>query len=639
MVTLYFFYGLAFFSLGAAALLESRHATRLPLGRQLPWLAGFGIIHSLVEWGDMFRLLNGLQHLETLLIVARSIALPLSAVLLVRFGIGLIRDAGPLPDWLGLFPLVLIVPLGLLVGYALIITATEPPFYLAADVWSRYLLYLPGNLLAGIGFIRQWQGLNRLLPTKRKVLIASAITFFLNGLLAGAVVPPAPYGLAHLFNSEVLLAVTGIPVEVWRSVLGILMVFFVVSSLGVFEAERQQELAVMERAKAMAQENSLKVQQAARQEAETWTEVMVSTSRQIADMQDIENVLIEIVQQARLLLEADVAGLALWDEEKVNLQVKAIAVASGRIPVEDAVIESPLIIQALRQAVSSAFPDDVGAVKSYTWYCSAIDDLIRATAIVPLILNKDAVGGIWVGRKESNPFHQNNLSGLERLGAQAVIALEHAIMTSRLQSVAVMEERARIAREMHDSLAQILGYLGVEMQALEAMVRQNDPAEVIAEIRNVRENVKLAQQDVRENILSLRTTLSTEAGVITALDEYIQEFGIQTSIRAQLCCDFSGPLRLSPIAETQMVRIIQEALTNVRKHARAENVQIHLTKSTSCLLVTVADDGAGFESAPAKGHYGLITMRERAESVGGGLTVTSFPGEGTQVELWLPIFE
>lgn len=638
MIVITFFYGLSFFCLGVAALLESRHATKLALGRQLIWLASFGIVHSLVEWSDMFRLLEPMHPWDDHLLFIRSLALPLSGVLLVRFGIGLIRDAGPLPDWMSLIPVALIVPLALLVGYAVIIAVTEPPLSLAADVWSRYLLYLPGNLLASFGFLRQWQGLNKILLTGRKLLLAAALTFILNGILGGLVAAPAPYGIANLLNPEVVLRITGIPVEALRAVLGALMMVLVISSLGVFEVERQNELAVMEQERIQAHGNLLRVQQAARREAEAWTEAMVSTSRQIADMQGLEIVLLEIVEQARGLLHADISGMALWDEAKEKLVVKALAGPNSRIHGEDAFVESPLIYSALAQGQSQVDPPADGE-RSTPWYCMTIGDLVRATAIVPLNLDGDVVGGLWVGRRKEDRFSTADLSGLERLGAQAVIAVEHAYMTARVQSMAIMDERARIAREMHDGLAQILGYLGVEMQALEAMVKQSSPAEVIDEIRKVRENIRLAHQDVRENILSLRTTLSADVGVIAALEEYVEEFGLQSSIQAHLKCDLSSPLRLSPMAEAQMVRIIQEALANVRKHADAKNVQVHLSKTDTCLLVSVADDGVGFEASPGKGHYGLLTMRERAESVDGGLTVTSFIGEGTQVELWLPVIE
>jgi signal transduction histidine kinase len=203
--------------------------------------------------------------------------------------------------------------------------------------------------------------------------------------------------------------------------------------------------------------------------------------------------------------------------------------------------------------------------------------------------------------------------------------------------VTVLEERSRIAREMHDGLSQILGYLSLETQTLEALARSGDQQTILTELGQARRSIAAAQADVRENILSLRTTLSGEAGPVAALDEYVAEFGLQSGLKARLVAELAEPIRLSPLAEVQMVRIVQEALTNVRKHARASEVLVHLCCHHGQLSVTITDDGLGFEMPPVNGHYGLEIMRERAESVAGGLTVTSSAGEGTRVNLWLPI--
>jgi signal transduction histidine kinase len=228
------------------------------------------------------------------------------------------------------------------------------------------------------------------------------------------------------------------------------------------------------------------------------------------------------------------------------------------------------------------------------------------------------------------------LIGLSHLANQAVIALEHVSMAGRLQSLAVMEERSRIAREMHDSLAQILGYLSLETQTLEALTRQHDEQAVIAELVQARATIRSAQADVRENILSLRTTLSGDAGFVTALTEYVEEFGIQTGI--QTVVQPADDVALSPLVEAQAVRIVQEALTNVRKHAKATHVHVSMQTAGRWLTINVVDDGIGLpEYPPSNHHFGLQTMHERAESVGGALCLNSPPGLGTVVKLRLPL--
>ena len=142
---------------------------------------------------------------------------------------------------------------------------------------------------------------------------------------------------------------------------------------------------------------------------------------------------------------------------------------------------------------------------------------------------------------------------------------------------------------------------------------------------------------MRENILSLRTTLADGVSVVSALQEYVTEFGLQTGKRTELIAEIDGNPQLSPLAEVQMVRIVQEALANVRKHAQAGYVQVKLSEYNGSLNITIADDGVGFQPANESRHFGLQTMNERAEIAGGSLTIKSIPGEGTEVGLRLPL--
>lgn len=144
---------------------------------------------------------------------------------------------------------------------------------------------------------------------------------------------------------------------------------------------------------------------------------------------------------------------------------------------------------------------------------------------------------------------------------------------------------------------------------------------------------------MRENIVSLRTTLNTDTDLISGLKEYVEEFGVQSGIRAYFDCNVEANVQLSPMAQAQLVRILQEALANVRKHSQAKNVRVCIDAIGDLFNLSVVDDGVGITRKPGRGHFGLQTMRERAESVGGGLTITSSPGQGTQVEVWLPLMQ
>lgn len=647
MVITYFLYGLSFFCLGMVVGMESTRPSQLSLGKQLKWLAGFGLLHSLVEWSEMGLLLQPTPTLRVTLQSAQMLLMPLSALLLVRFGVGLLHDAGPfrLPAWLDYAPAALLVPVSLMATYILIVAITELPLATAVDIWCRYLLYLPGCLLSAMGFIRQWQEVAKeKMIRARQSLLGAALAFLLDGLLSGLIAPAVSFGPARWLNYDAVLQWTGIPIQIWRAFLAAAIAFLVIRTLRLFEDERQQVLDGLNRQREQAQRLALQAQFEARRAAEGWTDALVGISRRIANLETVDEALNAIVEAALFLLRADAAALALWDETTSNLEINYFAFPDKSEHIQDNlaagqthslnISSAATILECVKACCPTRFPDDTPP--DVHWFCPLLAKEIHAAVIVPLQLEGQSLGGLWVSRLASDTFSLADQAGLQRLADQAVIAIEHERLTARLQSLAVVEERSRLAREMHDGLSQILGYLSLETQALEALVHLGDRQALLAEIKQVSANVQHAQEDVRENILSLRTTLAGAGGAIPALEEYLQEFGFQTGVEARLVCYLTKEPKLSPLSETQMVRIIQEALTNVRKHARAKQVEVWLADHADCLQATVTDDGIGFDMPAKQGRFGLLTMRERAESVGGGLTITSHPGEGTQVSLWIP---
>lgn len=214
------------------------------------------------------------------------------------------------------------------------------------------------------------------------------------------------------------------------------------------------------------------------------------------------------------------------------------------------------------------------------------------------------------------------------------------------ESLATAAERERIAREMHDGFAQRLGYLNLKVDGLEAILNGTQaPAldDLRPELRDMKQVIQEAYADVRQLLFDLKTTAQLANGVFSALAEWMAEFERRThlAVHTEYRCDPSY-LVLSPLVEVQLFRIIQEAFTNVRKHARASQVWV----SFECpdgrqLQVEVRDDGRGFDpSHPGSGQerrFGLGIMEERARGVGGSLTIQSTPGGGTTVRVAVPL--
>lgn len=627
---LYFIYGLAFFSLALASLLEMRESSELPLGRQLPWLALFGLTHAAVEWCEWFLLASPPPEFAAALVLVRTILLPVSAVMLIRFGIGLLTEVGPLPRWAPFAQAVLFVPAMLLVAYALVVITTESHPEQAAETWSRYLLFLPGGLMTALGFARHW----RLAPQRGSTiryhwLLVAAGAAFLYAIAAGLIVERGPYGLAPWINYEAVERVTQVPIQLWRTLAAVTLTGAVVRALGLFAAERRQQIDQLQRERERAQYAALVAQRDARQLAERWSEALVQISRQIATLEPVDEILKAIVDRGRVLLRANAAALALWDEDYDTLVVKAFASADDKRILNQPVTQ-PLILNAVGARRATLLP--AGAA----WHCDLIDAEIRSAAVAPLNFEGETLGALWTVSTQAGAFNETDLDHIEHLSDQAVIAIQHALMAARLQSLAVVEERARIAREMHDGLAQLLGYVSLEVQTVEAFIRQENPEAALAELLQARDRINSAQADVRESILSLRTTLAGEADLAESLREYVVEFGIQTGIKTRFVNELDEPPNLSPLGETQLVCIVQEALANVRKHSGARHVELRLSAQDGSVYVSVTDDGVGFVPHRARGHFGLETMRERSQSAGGELSVISTPDEGTTVALRLP---
>jgi two-component system, NarL family, sensor histidine kinase DegS len=224
---------------------------------------------------------------------------------------------------------------------------------------------------------------------------------------------------------------------------------------------------------------------------------------------------------------------------------------------------------------------------------------------------------------------------LWRLQAEA-LAREQDIQTMR----AVMQERARLSRELHDGIAQLVAHLLLRLDTIQALAKANRFQAVEAELERLHGVADELYQDIGESITGLRTNL-TEQGLVSALQDYVEQFeeryGIPTTLRADAAADL-----LPPLAALQVFRFIQEALTNVRKHAAAHEASVTLAaEGPGPLRIVITDDGQGFSPGTQPNRrakpLGLTSMRERVEALGGTFQVHSQPGSGTQVMATLAI--
>jgi two-component system, NarL family, sensor histidine kinase DegS len=205
---------------------------------------------------------------------------------------------------------------------------------------------------------------------------------------------------------------------------------------------------------------------------------------------------------------------------------------------------------------------------------------------------------------------------------------------------AVLDERARLSRELHDGLAQLVAFLLVRLDTVGSLVRANRHEDALVELEQLRGVAADLYLDVREAIAGLRSRVS-ERGLVPALQDYVDEFEERHTVRVVLEAD-DPTLRAPDLIGTQLFRITQEALANVRKHAHAARAWVRIRHPTPGLLeLAIEDDGIGFDPANAPHStprsFGLESMRERAEMLGGRLEIHSTPGSGARIVVAIPL--
>lgn len=229
----------------------------------------------------------------------------------------------------------------------------------------------------------------------------------------------------------------------------------------------------------------------------------------------------------------------------------------------------------------------------------------------------------------------------ESVGRQLGLGIQNANLYKEAQRLAILQERDRIAVEMHDGLAQTLGYLGLGLDSLSQRLDEHNLEEAYLLLNQLRNVVDRAYRDVREAIIGLRVDISHENGFFEALESYLEEFQRLSNINTRLLLQGNYHVPESEI-QPHIIRIIQESLANVRRHAQASSVDIIFDFKPEGLVISVEDNGHGFEkedldsSETASLHQGIKIMNGRALALGGHLEINTGKGIGTKVELHLP---
>lgn len=384
------------------------------------------------------------------------------------------------------------------------------------------------------------------------------------------------------------------------------------------------------------------MQNATRSEREALTLYQMGT--QFGDALDERQILKTAAESARYLLNADIGIIALLDEDRDGLTIRATSehkqktLTGLKIPLSSKSIKNTLalgrpIILDQTNAIRT-IPQDAKWVKGHDF---------AAYLAIPLIYQGLPSGIIGVLFHNPRRFTLDEIKMIRRLSNMVVYPLGSAFQYKRGRSLGAVEERMRLAREMHDEIAQELSYVNMKISATEELLSEEhiEPAKV--ELQHSKRVLLKAYEDLREIIFNLRTPIITGSDFFDKLSDYLEDYKLHYGLQVELQIENSKPINLPHDVGIQISSIIQEALTNARKHAGSKFMQLRVERPLNWVVVMIVDDGVGFdltkESDDNQSGIGLQVMKERAESIGAQLEISSQPGKGTVVCVKIPVEE
>jgi signal transduction histidine kinase len=342
-----------------------------------------------------------------------------------------------------------------------------------------------------------------------------------------------------------------------------------------------------------------------------------AVSLAIASLSDLDAILQTTVDSARSLLRADLALLVLAGPDGET----RLRSTSGPAEAFD--------------ATGSRDGSEVGR-------------FLHARTAVPILaapLRRGAatMGSLAVVGPSGPGPEVRDLETLSSLANQAALAIENDRLATELRLNAVQRERERIAGEIHDGLAQVLGYVNTKSQAVEGLLEAGRIDEARLQMAELAAAARSIYVDVREAIAGLAEAPDDDLALETQVRDYAARYADSAKIAVAVDVSGSGLDGLPTMARDEIFAIVREALTNVRKHARAGRATVTLEGRPGSVVVAIVDDGRGFDPSRVGDeagdwpHYGMTTMRRRAAAIGGRIVWASAPGAGCRVELTMPL--
>jgi PAS domain S-box-containing protein len=361
---------------------------------------------------------------------------------------------------------------------------------------------------------------------------------------------------------------------------------------------------------------------------------LLEVSQTILEGRDDETVLRIVARHARALVEADLAAVAIADPEDGAFVVRT---AEGRHSAAIQGLRVPSRGTLMAGVVDSGRPAELSGASSEVTLAEPMLEAAEAgpALMVPLASGERKFGTLTLANEPGGRrFSDSDLQLLELFAAQAAVAIDYTRVRDELQRLAVLEDRERLGRELHDGAIQALFAVGMGLQGIAMLTTAADLRERLeGSVSQIDEVIR----DLRNYIFGLRPGLAADRHLDQALQELAGQFEEQHGVACAVDVDQALASQLTGRA-ADVVQLTREALSNVGRHAAARTCRVSLRPQPGSAVLEIEDDGRGFVAREAHGKgWGLRNLEERAAAIGGALEITSVPGEGTAVRLTIPL--
>lgn len=359
----------------------------------------------------------------------------------------------------------------------------------------------------------------------------------------------------------------------------------------------------------------------------------------------LNEILDYIVTQASRLLGSDAVALFRLPDKNGPLRVQSVqglpaAYTTIEIPLGEGLVgrvvqeSQPIAVPDLTQIPPLA-TDTLRQNPEHWVLISETMSRFRAMLGVPLVVKDEVYGGIVLYYREPREFTEEEIGLAVSFADQVALAIENARLFNQAEQAAILEERQRLARELHDSVTQALYGVTMFAEAAARLLVAGKVEPATNHLNELRGTAQEALQEMRLLLFELRPPVLEEEGLIAALQIRLEAVERRSGLATELKVAGDEQLHLSPKIEDGLYRIAQEALNNALKHAQARHIFVCLSLDPRCVTLEITDDGRGFDSATMRERagLGLRGMEERVAQLGACLTVDSQPGQGTKIKV------